>query len=41
MHELSHILGMCGEKHVSLMIILSEWPSLHYIFIYIKHKLFL
>lgn len=25
MHELLHILGLCGEKHPSLLIIINEW----------------
>jgi len=36
MHELFHILGLCGEKHPSLIILLSEWPSIRILIDYIK-----
>jgi hypothetical protein len=38
MHEVFHILGLCGDKHISLIAFLNEWPSLNYIFTYIKFK---
>lgn len=39
MHEIIHTLGLCGEKHLNLIAILSEWPSLNCIFTYIKYIL--
>lgn len=38
MHELIHVLGLCGEKHLSLLAI-TEWPNLGLIFKYIKMRL--
>lgn len=38
MHELLHVLGLCGEKHLSLLAI-TEWPNLGLIFNYIKMRL--
>jgi hypothetical protein len=35
-HFIEHILGLCGEKHLSLMAI-TEWPNFSLIFTYIKH----
>ena len=35
-HEIQHLLGICGEKHLSLMAVLLEWPSLNHMFTYIK-----
>jgi hypothetical protein len=35
-HEIQHILGLCGEKHISLIALISEWPNLIHIFNYIK-----
>jgi hypothetical protein len=43
MHELIHVvehaLGLCGEKHLSLIALISEWPSVSYLINYIKLKL--
>lgn len=36
MHELQHILGLCGDKHPSIIAILSEWQNIVPIFNYIK-----
>jgi hypothetical protein len=40
MHELLHIiehtLGLCGERHISIVAIISEWHSFSPIFTYIK-----
>jgi hypothetical protein len=35
LHTIEHILGVCGEKHISLLAI-TEWPNFSYIFNYIK-----
>ena len=37
-HELQHLLGLCGEKHFSLLAI-TEWPNISLIFTYIKYHL--
>jgi hypothetical protein len=34
-HFLEHLIGLCGEKHISLLGFL-EWPNLNIIFNYIK-----
>jgi len=34
-HEIYHILGLCGEKHLSVLAIV-EWPNFNIIFNYIK-----
>ena len=34
-HFIEHILGVCGEKHLSLFMI-TEWPNIGLIFNYIK-----
>lgn len=39
LHELSHILGICGEKHFSLLGLVNEWPNIEYIFTYLKYKI--
>ena len=36
MHEIYHLLGICGEKHLSFISFLVEWPNFHHIFNYIK-----
>jgi hypothetical protein len=36
MHEVIHTLGLCGEKHVSFLAILLEYPTYMPIFNYIK-----
>jgi hypothetical protein len=36
MHDLFHILGVCGERHPSIIAIISEWHNFSYIFNYIK-----
>lgn len=35
-HFVEHALGFCGERHLSLIAILSEWPNFTYTFSYIK-----
>jgi len=37
-HFIEHTLGLCGEKHLSLVAI-TEWPNLSLIFDYIKIRL--
>jgi hypothetical protein len=34
-HIVEHVLGACGEKHLSLIMI-TEWPNFGLIFNYIK-----
>jgi hypothetical protein len=34
-HVIEHLLGTCGEKHLSLFMI-TEWPNIGLIFNYIK-----
>jgi len=40
MHELIHIvehtLGICGEKHLSILAVMTEWPNFSPILSYIK-----
>lgn len=40
MHELFHIvehtLGLCGEKHLNFLMVITEWPSFSPILSYIK-----
>jgi hypothetical protein len=36
MHEIVHVLGICGDKHPSIILILSEWHNFSPIFNYIK-----
>jgi len=35
-HEITHILGLCGEKHFSALAILLDWQNISPIFTYIK-----
>jgi hypothetical protein len=35
-HEITHILGLCGEKHFSMLSVLADWQNLSPIFNYIK-----
>lgn len=37
MEAILHTLGLCGEKHMSLIAILSEWPNIIHTFSYIKN----
>ena len=39
LHTLEHALGLCGERHLSLIALVSEWPSISYAIQYIKLKL--
>jgi hypothetical protein len=39
LHTLEHALGLCGERHLSLIALVSEWPTLSYAITYIKLKL--
>jgi hypothetical protein len=34
-HVVEHFLGLCGEKHFSVLAI-TEWPNFGLIFTYIK-----
>jgi hypothetical protein len=36
MHELVHALGICGEKHFSILSVLLDWQNISPIFNYIK-----
>jgi hypothetical protein len=36
LHIIEHTLGLCGEKHPSIIYLLSEGHNLGYIFNYIK-----
>jgi hypothetical protein len=36
MHEIIHVLGLCGDKHPSIMFIILEWHNFSPIFNYIK-----
>jgi hypothetical protein len=36
MHEVIHMLGLCGEKHLSFLVFFMESPNLGVIFNYIK-----
>jgi hypothetical protein len=35
-HIIEHTLGLCGEKHISFIAIVSEWQNLIPTFNYIK-----
>jgi hypothetical protein len=35
-HELQHVLGLCGEKHPSIIFFLTEWQNIVPIFNHIK-----
>jgi hypothetical protein len=35
-HEITHILGLCGEKHLNAMVIVFDWQNISPIFNYIK-----
>lgn len=35
-HELTHLLGICGEKHFSALTILLDWQTLSPVVHYIK-----
>jgi hypothetical protein len=37
MEVILHTLGLCGEKHMSIIVLLAEWPSLLHTFSYIKN----
>jgi hypothetical protein len=36
MHEIQHLLGICGEKHFSILSVLADWQNINPIFNYIK-----
>jgi len=36
LHTVEHALGLCGEKHLSFLGFLLEYPSYSHIFTYIK-----
>ena len=36
LHILEHTLGLCGERHISIVAIISEWHNFSPIFNYIK-----
>jgi hypothetical protein len=35
-HEIQHILGICGEKHLSILSVMIDWQNFSPIFNYIK-----
>jgi hypothetical protein len=35
-HEIYHILGLCGDKHPSIIVMIAEWHNFSPIFNYIK-----
>jgi hypothetical protein len=35
-HEIQHLLGLCGEKHLSAITIIFDWQNFSPIFNYIK-----
>jgi hypothetical protein len=36
MEVILHTLGLCGEKHMSIVALLLEYPSISHTFSYIK-----
>jgi len=36
LHEIYHLLGLCGDKHPSLIYLILEWQNINHIFTYIK-----
>lgn len=38
-HLLEHVTGACGEKHLSVAILLQDWASINTALHYLKHKL--
>jgi hypothetical protein len=36
LHTIEHALGLCGERHISIAAIVSEWHNFSPIFNYIK-----
>jgi hypothetical protein len=38
-HIIEHALGLCGERHLSLLALINEWPSISYAITYLKLKL--
>jgi hypothetical protein len=39
-HIIEHALGLCGERHLSLLALINEWPSISYAIQYLKFKLY-
>ena len=39
LHILEHVLGLCGEKHPSIIYLLSEWHTFNPVLNYIKRIL--
>lgn len=37
LHFIEHALGLCGEKHISLLISISEYPNINLIIKYLKN----
>lgn len=35
-HLVEHTLGLCGEKHPTLLALISEWPSVTHFIQYLK-----
>jgi len=35
-HEIQHILGLCGEKHFNILSVILDWQNFSPIFSYIK-----
>lgn len=40
LHEITHLLGLCGEPHPSLLYILNEFSALKNLFTWIKISIF-
>jgi len=36
LHTLEHTLGLCGERHLSLLGVFMDFPNLNYFFHYLK-----
>jgi hypothetical protein len=39
-HVIEHALGLCGERHLSLIALINDWPSVSYLITYLKLKLY-
>ena len=35
-HTLEHSIGLCGEKHITMLAIIQEWSNFNLIYNYIK-----
>lgn len=36
-HIIEHTIGLCGEKHLNIIVMVTEWPNLNPIINYIKN----